>query len=119
MGMPVKLLMTHLDSRDVSEYMAFSKLEPFGSRQDDLRAGVIASTVFNSNPFRKKGSRTVQPKDFITVRSEPTFHKQSAEEIKFAFRKIAKRVTPEEARQARFVRQAKNRAAKRSKRDKQ
>jgi hypothetical protein len=34
-------------------------------RQANLRAGLIAATIVNSNPYRKKGARRLKPEDFI------------------------------------------------------
>ncbi len=40
-------------------------------RQANLRAGLIAATIINSNPYRRKGARRVQPGDFI--KREPQY----------------------------------------------
>jgi hypothetical protein len=31
----------------------------------DMRAGLVAAMIVNSNPYRKRGARTVQPRDFF------------------------------------------------------
>jgi len=67
MGMPVGELLARMSSRELTEWMAFHELEPFGSEQDDLRTGVVASTM--ANLFRPKGSKALQPADMIQRRS--------------------------------------------------
>lgn len=47
------------------EWVAFSKLEPFGSEAAFLRAGIVASTIANANRNPKKRSRPYTPKDFM------------------------------------------------------
>jgi hypothetical protein len=32
---------------------------------DDLRAGIVASTIVNSNPYRKKGAKAAKASDFV------------------------------------------------------
>lgn len=34
-------------------------------RRANLRAGLIAAVIVNSNPYRKKGARLATPEDFI------------------------------------------------------
>ena len=51
-----------IDSREFAGWMAFSQLEPFGSEMEDLRAGIIASTV--ANVFGGKGTRH-KPRDYM------------------------------------------------------
>jgi hypothetical protein len=51
-----------MDSRELSEWMAFDLVEPIGGRRSDYQAAIIASTVANAN--RGKG-RVLQVNDFI------------------------------------------------------
>jgi hypothetical protein len=37
-----------------------------------LRAGLIAATIHNENPYRPRGSKTMQPGDFLRDRRGPT-----------------------------------------------
>lgn len=60
--MPVGELLTRVSSRELTEWMAYYELEPFGEERADLRAGIIASTVANVN--RAKG-KAYQPQDFM------------------------------------------------------
>lgn len=54
-----------MDSRELSEWMAYYELEPFGEERADLRAGIVASTVANSRMRGKNDNKTYQPKDFL------------------------------------------------------
>ncbi len=51
--------------------MALESIEGpiLGPRRDDLRAGVIASTIANAN--RGKGDKAVGPEDYVLKFSEP------------------------------------------------
>lgn len=52
----------------VSEYLLLAtaeSIEPRGEVRADLRAGIISSTIVNSNPWRKAGSNPVKPADFM------------------------------------------------------
>jgi flagellar basal body rod protein FlgC len=45
--------------------MAYYQLEPFGEERDDLRAGIVASTIANANRNPKKRARPFQAKEFM------------------------------------------------------
>lgn len=45
--------------------MAFFEVEPWGSEVEFLRAGIVASTIVNAAPNRKRGSKAATPKDFM------------------------------------------------------
>ncbi len=47
---------------------AVLKITNARERAADLRAGLIAATIVNTNPYRKKGARTVYPGDFFRIR---------------------------------------------------
>jgi flagellar basal body rod protein FlgC len=47
--------------------MAFYQLEPFGEERDDLRSGIVASTIANANRNPKKRRRPFRPKEFMPV----------------------------------------------------
>lgn len=46
-------------------WQEYAELEPFGPQREDYRAGVIASTVVNASPAKKRGARPVKPTDFF------------------------------------------------------
>jgi hypothetical protein len=54
MGIPIGELQGRVTSREFAEYMAFHELEPFGPEREDLRAGIVASTIANANRDPKK-----------------------------------------------------------------
>lgn len=56
-------LQQRMSSREFSQWMAFSRLEPFGDERADLRNGIIAATIANTN--LKKGQKPYTPLDFI------------------------------------------------------
>lgn len=47
--------------------MAFYRLEPFGEEREDLRMGILASTIANVNRDPKVRRRAYQARDFIPV----------------------------------------------------
>jgi len=78
--MTVKELLARIDSRELSEWMAYFSLEPWGTEVEDWRAGLVASTVANVNRDEKKRKKPFEPKDFIPQRAKPPVEEQSPEE---------------------------------------
>lgn len=68
MGRTVRELLGEMDSRELTEWMAFDRVEPIGGRRSDFQAAIIASTVANSN--RGKG-RALKPDDFVPEYGAP------------------------------------------------
>jgi len=66
-------MLAEMTSLQLSEWMAYSKLEPWGEEREDLRMGIVASTIANVN--RPKGKKPYKPTDFT-----PTFEVESEEE---------------------------------------
>lgn len=56
-------MLRRMSSRELTEWMAFYALEPFGGDHAYLGDAITASTVANVN--RKKGSKATKPGDFI------------------------------------------------------
>ena len=56
-------MLQDLTSKQVSEWMAYYNIEPWGEGQGFYQAGIIASLIANVN--RKKGAKPFKPKDFI------------------------------------------------------
>lgn len=56
-------LMSEMGSRELSEWMAYNEIEPFGPWRDDLRMGILAATVANTGFGRP--DPPVQAADFI------------------------------------------------------
>lgn len=66
-------MLAEITSVQFAEWMAYSKLEPWGEERADLRAGIVASTIANSN--RGKGQKPYKPQQFM-----PSFEPVSDEE---------------------------------------
>lgn len=61
---------SRMSSAEFGLWLAFEKLEPFGPRQEELRAGQIAATIANGN--RGRGSREpFTAADFFPSLREP------------------------------------------------
>jgi hypothetical protein len=57
-----------MSSRQLTEWIAYAKLEPFGEERADLRAGIVASVIANANRDPKR--KPYKPEDFMP-RFEP------------------------------------------------
>jgi len=66
-------MLAEITSVQFAEWMAYSRLEPWGEERDDLRMGIVASVIANSN--RGKNQKPFKPTDFI-----PSFEPVSDEE---------------------------------------
>ena len=66
-------MLAEITSVQFAEWMAYSRLEPWGEERDDLRMGIVASTVANVN--RPKDKKPYKPTDFM-----PSFEPVSEEE---------------------------------------
>lgn len=66
-------MLAEISSVQFAEWMAYSLLEPWGEGRDDLRAGIVASTVANAN--RGKNAKPFKPQDFM-----PEFEEETEEE---------------------------------------
>jgi len=74
--------MDRIDSRELSEWMAYYSLEPWGPERGDLQAGIISATVANGiRAFGKRRGKAATPQDFMPdfVRARK---RQSVEDIK-------------------------------------
>lgn len=71
-------MLAEMTSVQFAEWMAYSKLEPWGEERDDLRMGIIASTIANVN--RGKGQKAFKPDDFMP-QFEPETEEQAAERL--------------------------------------
>lgn len=47
------------------EWLAYSRIEPFGDERADWRAAMVASVIAEVNRNAKKRKRSFQPKDFL------------------------------------------------------
>jgi hypothetical protein len=63
----VQQLLDELSSSELTDWMAFDSLEPFGDQRADLRSGIVAATVANHAMNRpKKAARPVDFMPFMT-----------------------------------------------------
>lgn len=67
-----------IDSAEFVEWLAYSRLEPFGEERDDLRAAMIACTVANSMRSRK---RAYKVDDFMFDFDKPPQSKQNVANV--------------------------------------
>lgn len=63
--MTVEELLSRISSRELSEWQAYYRLEPFGEERDDFRAGTISSTIANVFADPKKRKKPFTPEEFI------------------------------------------------------
>ena len=81
LGRPVGEMLSTMSSHELAEWMAFERVEgPVGEMRDDLRTGIMASTVANVN--RKRGSRPFTPADFMPYKSPAGVVKMSEAAMK-------------------------------------
>lgn len=63
LGMTVADLLSRISSREMTEWMAFYQLEPFGTNAEMVGHAITASTVYNVNRGRK--NKAAKPADFM------------------------------------------------------
>ena len=63
--MPVGEMLGRMSSAEITEWLAFYQLEPFGPERGDLRAGIVAATVANVNRDAKKQKKPYSAQDFM------------------------------------------------------
>jgi hypothetical protein len=76
--MTVRSLLAEMDSRELTEWMAYDVVEPFGDGRGDIQAGVVASTI--ANIHRTKNARPYKPTDFVPRYGEPPPREPTADE---------------------------------------
>ena len=74
------------------EWVAFCDLSPFNQVEEraDLRAGLVATTVFRSQGVKKRGGGEFQPWDFFDTLKEPEKLKQSVGQMTDMLKMFAK-----------------------------
>ncbi len=65
LGMTVRELLQRMDSRELSEWLAYDRIEPIGAVRSDLGAGIISATIANCH--RGKRSQPYTPADFMPL----------------------------------------------------
>lgn len=66
--MTVHDLLSHISSQELSEWMAYYALEPWGCQIDDQRSGLVASVIANVNRDAKRRPAPYQVDDFMPKR---------------------------------------------------
>jgi hypothetical protein len=61
--MTVRQLLQSLDSQELTEWIAFDRIEAIGEAREDLRAGIVASTIANFG-YRQL-QKPAMPSDFM------------------------------------------------------
>jgi hypothetical protein len=61
--MTVSSLLDNISSKELTEWMIYDKLEPFGDSRGDIQAGIISASVYNSQGGNK--GKAYSPSDFI------------------------------------------------------
>ncbi len=80
LGCTVAELLDRISTHELDEWLAYYQLEPWGEERADLRAGIVASTIANFRPFRKRKSKSFKPKHFM-----PTFRRRTPATMKQKF----------------------------------
>ena len=92
MGCTVAELLDRISARELSEWLAYEQLEPFGPRATNLNFGLIASSVLNCH--LKKSSDTIRPEQMalgdFDERKHPEEKVQSVEQQKHVLLNIAR-----------------------------
>lgn len=68
-----------IDSAELTEWMAYFELEPFGEERSDFRNALLCSLI--ANVFRGKGRRA-KPKDFMPRFDEEPKPRQSLTDMR-------------------------------------
>jgi len=71
-------MLSEITSRQFAEWLAYSRIEPWGEERDDLRMGIVASTIANVN--RSKNQKLFTPDQFMP-QFEPETEEQAAERL--------------------------------------
>jgi len=83
--MSVNEMLTRIDSHELTEWMAYYTVEPFGENRADLRAGIISSTIANIN--RSKDRPAYKPLDFMPY-AEKEKRQSLTDGLKAAFKRF-------------------------------
>ena len=77
-----------MDARELAEWRAYEKLEPFGEARADLRMGIQTAASLNVN--RRRGAQPVKPRDVMPDFDAQYRPKQTVEEMKATVKGVAK-----------------------------
>ncbi len=68
-------MLAEMTSPQFAEWLAYSRLEPWGEERADLRMGIVAQTIANTN--RGKNQKPYKPQDFM-----PSFEPETEEDAR-------------------------------------
>lgn len=78
----MKQLKSEMDSREFATWMAYYAIAPWGDVRADLRAGIVAATVANSNPYRKgRNARVEEFMPFVESRGRKMTDEEMMREV--------------------------------------
>ena len=69
-------MLSEISSTQFAEWIAYARIEPWGEERDDLRMGIIASTL--ANIHKPKGRKPYKPQDFMPDFEQMTEEQQAA-----------------------------------------
>jgi len=76
--MTVRGLLSQIDSREISEWIAYDQIEPIGSIQTQLVGGIVASTIANCH--RGKNQSAFAPMDFMPLQKDASARDDSVDQ---------------------------------------
>ena len=79
LGMTVRELLARIDSHELSEWIEYYKIDPFGNARSDLQSGIVAATIANAN--RAKNTQSYQPMDFMPLQEKPKQEESDMQEV--------------------------------------
>jgi len=78
-------LVREISREELSEWIAFSQLEPFGTEFEEYLAALVASVIAEVNRNRKKRGKPFAPTEFMQKWGEPEAGKATTPEAMFEF----------------------------------
>jgi hypothetical protein len=89
LGCTVRELLGRLDSQELSEWMAFYSIDPWGDQRGDLRNAMLLAHVVGM--MRKRGTMPPHPREFMPFTDRIRY--QTPEEQKAFFRVLTRRLS--------------------------
>jgi hypothetical protein len=86
--MTVDELLSRMSSEELTEWMAYDRLEPIGFYRLDMVGGILASMLANQN--RKRGSQAYKPQDFMPFLDKPEVDHTDGDSLRAMFGTLAK-----------------------------
>lgn len=82
-----------LAERELAEWMAYARIEPWGEERADLRMAILAAAVANFSQWKRRDGKPWQPSEFLPrlgrhPDEQEIDHRSVAEGIKAMFEAI-------------------------------